>query len=90
MKIDAIGMRGMKRDFIDLYFICHAGMSLKESLSFYNRKYGKLISNIIHIQKSLVYFVDAEISEMPRMLKPCKWGEVKRFFEKEVKKITIW
>lgn len=89
MKIDAISTRGLKRDFADLYFICQKGISLKESLSFYNRKYGKLSSNLVHIQKSLVYFVDAEISPMPKMLKPCKWEEVKRFFEKEVKRITI-
>ena len=88
MKIDAIATRGLKRDFIDLYFIYQAGISLKEALSFYNRKYGKLSSNIIHIQKSLVYFVDAEITQMPKMLKPCKWQEVKRFFEEEVKKLT--
>lgn len=89
MKIDAISTRGLKRDFVDLYFICQKGISLKESLSFYNHKYGKLSSNLVHIQKSLVYFVDAEISPMPKMLKPCKWEEVKRFFEKEVKRITI-
>lgn len=88
MKIDAIATRGIKRDFIDLYFICQQGISLKQALSFYNRKYGKLSSNIIHIQKSLVYFVDAEITQMPKMLKPCKWEEMKRFFEEEVRKIS--
>lgn len=89
MKIDAIGTRGLKRDFIDLYFICEAGISLKKSLSFYGRKYGKLSSNIIHIQKSLVYFLDAEINPMPKMLRPCKWEEVKIFFEREVKRMAL-
>ena len=89
MKIDAICTRGLKRDFIDLYFICQKGLSLQECLFFYDRKYGKLTSNIIHVQKSLVYFVDAEISQMPKILKPCRWEEVKRFFEREVKKIAI-
>ena len=89
MKIDAIGTRGLKRDFIDLYFICQAGISLKKILSFYDRKYGKMSSNTSHIQKSLVYFVDAEISPIPKMLKLCKWEEVKRFFEREVKRIAI-
>lgn len=88
MKIDAIGTRGLKRDFIDLYFICKKGISLEESLLFYDRKFGKLSSNIIHIQKSLVYFVDAEISQMPKMLKPCSWQKVKGFFEEEIKKMT--
>ncbi len=87
MKIDAIATRGYKRDFIDLYFISK-DIPLQDSLKHYNRKYGKLASNVVHIQKSLVYFQDAEIEEMPRMLIKVEWAEVKRFFEKEVKKIT--
>lgn len=87
MKIDAIATRGAKRDFIDLYFICKSGYQLPELLSFYNKKYEKLASNIIHIQKSLVFFYDAEPQNMPKMFKPCKWEEVKSFFEKEIKKL---
>lgn len=88
MKIDAIATRGAKRDFVDLYFICRSGYELKELLNFYNVKYKKLASNIIHIQKSLVFFKDAESQEMPRMLKSCKWREIKYFFEEEVKRIN--
>lgn len=87
MKIDAIATRGRKRDFIDLYFICKARISLEEMLRFYEKKYGKLASNLVHIQKSLVYFIDAEGEDMPRMLKPCNWQEVRRFFEEEVKRL---
>ena len=88
MKIDAISTRGIKRDFIDLYCICQQGMSLKRVLSCYQRKYGTLSSNIVHIQKSLVYFIDAQASEMPKMLKKVHWEQVKRYFEKEVEKIV--
>ena len=88
MKIDAIATRGIKRDFIDLYFICQSGISLKEALSFYDSKYGILSSNIVHIQKSLVYFVDADTAQMPEMLQEIDWGKVKRYFEGEVKKIA--
>jgi len=88
MKINAISIRGIKRDFIDLYFICQKGVSLKEALSLYDRKYGTLASNIVHIQKSLVYFVDAEMAAMPKMLKKVTWEEVKKFFENEVKKLV--
>ena len=87
MKIDAIGSRGIMRDFMDLYFICRSGLSLREILAFYDRKYGKLSSNRIHIEKSLVYFVDAEATVVPRMLKPVEWSLVKRFFEQEVKRL---
>ncbi len=84
MKIDAVATRGAKRDFIDLYFICKSGYELAELLNFYNKKYGKLASNRIHIQKSLVYFNDAEEEEMPKMLKQISWKEVKLFFQKEI------
>jgi predicted nucleotidyltransferase component of viral defense system len=88
MKIAAISDRGTKRDFIDLYFICKTKISLGKVLKFYDKKYGKLASNLIHIKKSLVYFEDAEDQEMPKMLKPCKWEEVKGFFERKVEKIA--
>ena len=88
MKIDAIASRGAKRDFIDLYFICKSGYQLTDILDFYDKKYGRLSSNRIHIQKSLVFFNDAEPDKMPRMLKDAKWGKVKEFFEEEIKKIV--
>ncbi|MCD5390424.1 nucleotidyl transferase AbiEii/AbiGii toxin family protein [candidate division NPL-UPA2 bacterium] len=87
MKIDAVATRGRKRDFIDLYFMCKSGYELTELLDFYDKRYGKLASNLIHINKSLVFFNDAEPDEMPRLLKEVKWEEVKRCFECEVKKL---
>lgn len=89
MKIDAISSRGAKRDFIDLYYICRAGYALKEVFDFYDKKYGKLTSNFVHIQKSLIYFEDAEPDEMPRMLKETRWEDVKSYFEYEVRKLAI-
>ncbi len=88
MKIDAIATRGAKRDFLDLYFICKADYRLAEILDSYNKKYGKLASNSIHIQKSLVFFNDAETDTMPRMLQEVEWEEVKKYFENEVKKLA--
>ncbi len=88
MKIDAIATRGLKRDFIDLYFICKSGYGLVEILNFYNKKYKALASNLIHIQKSLVFFDDAESDEMPMMIKPVKWEDMKKYFEREVKKLA--
>lgn len=89
MKIDAISTRGIKRDFIDLYFICQKeGISLNEILSFYDRKYGTLASNIVHIQKSLVYFLDAEATAVPRMLKKADWEAIKKYFENEIRNMV--
>jgi predicted nucleotidyltransferase component of viral defense system len=89
MKIATIASRGTKRDFVDLYFICKEVVSLKESIHLYDKKYKNLATTIIHIMKSLVYFEDAEPDEMPKMLKEVQWEEVKRYFENEVRRLSI-
>jgi len=88
MKIAAISDRGTKRDFIDLYFIIKVEkiLSLDEILRLYDKKFGLLKQNKIHILKSLCYFDDAEQEPMPKMLKDVSWKEVKKFFEEEIKK----
>lgn len=83
MKLDAIGTRGKKRDFIDLYFICRAGHSLMDVVGWYREKYKSVDVNLIHYIKALTYFEEAESDPMPRMLKRVAWSQVKRFFEKE-------
>lgn len=89
MKIDAVATRGKKRDFIDLYFICKSGYQLIDLLNFYDKKYKRLASNRIHIQKSLVFFNDAEPDEMPKMLKDAAWKDIKKYFEHNIiKSIT--
>lgn len=88
MKLDAIGSRGAKRDFIDLYFICQSRYRLPDIFRLYDGKYGRLSSNRVHLQKSLVYFDDAESDEMPEMLKRIAWGKVKKYFEGEVNKLA--
>lgn len=86
MKVAAISERGTKRDFIDLYFILQK-MSMDNALSLYEKKYQKLASNLVHIKKSLVYFIDADDDPMPVMLKEIDWQEVKNYFENLVKKM---
>lgn len=87
MKIAAVSERGTKRDFIDLYFILQK-ITIGRALNFYDKKYKKLSSNLIHIKKSLVYFQDAEKDPMPKMFFPVSWEKVKDFFRKEVKKLS--
>jgi hypothetical protein len=83
MKLEAMGTRGRKRDFIDLYFICRAGHSLEEVLGWYREKFKEVEVNLTHYIKALTYFEDAESDPMPRMLERVAWSEVKRFFAKE-------
>ncbi|MGB3341207.1 MAG: nucleotidyl transferase AbiEii/AbiGii toxin family protein [bacterium] len=89
MKLDAIASRGTKRDFIDLYFICHSNYKLSELMAVYDRKYKMLASNLMHIKKSLIFFDDAEADAMPVMLKDIKWQDVKKYFENEVRHIVV-
>lgn len=88
MKIAAVSARGTKKDFIDLYFLCRDGLGLKKMLTLYDKKYGKLAANYMHIMKSLTYFVDAEVDEMPKMVKHAAWKDIKTHIELEVAKMS--
>jgi len=87
MKIAAIADRGTKRDFIDLFFLTKI-FSLEKILAYYDQKYEKLQANKTHILRSLFYFTEAENEAPPRMIQSVDWQELKKFFEKEVKKIS--
>jgi len=75
MKLSAITGRGTKKDFIDLFFLLKH-FRLKQMLDFYLQKYPDGSEFIV--LKSLSYFDDAEEDESPVMLKPAKWGTVKK------------
>ena len=83
MKMVAIMDRGTKRDFVDLYEIMNRGRSTEDIFRYYDKKYNLLKENQYSIIRSLQYFDDAEDSEMPKMIKPVSWEEVKEFFAKE-------
>jgi len=88
MKVDAIQSRGKKRDFIDLWAIMQQGITLKELLDFFEKKYAGVSYNTQHIMKSLVYFTDAEQDEMPRMFTKISWKEVKKYIEDRVRQFV--
>ncbi|MCG2690435.1 nucleotidyl transferase AbiEii/AbiGii toxin family protein [Candidatus Parcubacteria bacterium] len=90
MKIAAIAGRGIKRDFIDLYFVIHEEKtaSLEEVLMLYDKKFKVLQKNAIHIFRSLTFFEEADQTKMPEMLKVVEWKEVKKFFTRETKHVA--
>ena len=90
MKIAAIVDRGVKRDFIDLYFILEVKkiLTIDEALILYDKKFKALVQNKFHILKSLAYFEDAERDELPQMIKKVEWNTVKEFFKEEQKRLT--
>lgn len=86
MKLEAIANRGLKRDFIDV-FILSKEFSVDEMLQFYDEKFKLLDQKKYMIIKGLGYFEDA-IDDMPNMLIPVDWEEVKDFFRKETKRLA--
>lgn len=83
MKIAAIMDRGVKKDYIDLYELVLKGVSLDDCLNYYDQKYHSLENNLYSILVATQYFVETEVSDMPIMLKPVDWEEIKKFFIKE-------
>lgn len=81
MKLDAVISRGTKRDFIDLYFLTQK-YGIDQMFEYYNQKYGSLEDRELMIRKALVYFREADEDEMPRMLVPINWEEIKVYFLK--------
>lgn len=84
MKIVAIGQRGTRRDFIDLYFLCQEHFTVEGLLRQIPQKVPTVTYPSYHLLRALAYFDDAERDESPRMLKPVEWGTVKTFFSTEV------
>jgi hypothetical protein len=81
MKLAAVAGRGTKKDFIDIYFILQQ-MSLAEMIEQYLKKYYD--GSVFIVLKSLTYFNDAEIEEMPVMLIPTDWEDVKTLITEKV------
>lgn len=88
MKLAAIMDRGTTKDFIDVYFLIKKGITLEQSFDYYNKKYKSLANNIYSIIKSLSYFDDTDLKEMPEMIEKINWKEIKKFFQKEAVRLA--
>ena len=86
MKLSALASRGSRRDFVDLYVVARQ-YGIPQLLDLFQRKFAKANYNLLHVRKSLTYFVDAEKEPMPAMLLSLSWGEVKQFFLDEARKL---
>lgn len=77
MKLMAIGGRGSRKDFIDLYMCLKRILDLRELLNLLERRFEGLDWNRYHLLKSLTWFEDAEDEPMPTMLTRVTWDEVR-------------
>ena len=90
MKVIAISQRGLKRDFVDLYFILRE-KPFHRIAEHMVKRFGPERVPPLHIGKSLVYFADADGNPEPAYIKgkSVKWVEVKKFFQQHVKQFVL-
>jgi hypothetical protein len=88
MKVIAIGGRGSRKDFLDLFFYLGSGGSLEAVFEMIRRRFAAIDFNEYHLLRSLVFFEDAETEPMPRMLRRVKWADVKKAIVAEVLRLS--
>ena len=81
LKVNAIMGRGTRKDFVDIYVLLQH-FSLEEILSFYKQKYPE--NSEYRALRSLTYFEDAEMQDMPTMLFNTSWNDMKKAIIKAV------
>ena len=87
MKIVAIGGRGAKKDFFDLYNIIEkCNISSYELVNGLKQKCGENI-NYVNIIMGLSYFEDAEDEILPNTFVNYNWENIKKFFIKFQKEV---
>lgn len=82
MKLAAIGKRGVRRDFWDLYAITSSSpVGLRPAADAYLQKFGVREADLYHVSRALTYFDDAEAEPvMPRGLTKETWAAIKEHF----------
>lgn len=88
MKVIAIGGRGSRKDFVDLYFFLRSGGSLESVLELIRKRFTGLDFNDYHLLRSLVFFDDAESEPMPRMIRRVRWTDIKDTITSEVRRLA--
>lgn len=87
MKLAAIISRGTRRDFVDLYALRQT-ITLEQLLAISPKKYHDRPEFVSMALRALVYFEDAEQQPMPKLLKPIRWPDVKKYCETAVRQFT--
>ena len=88
MKVIAIGGRGSRKDFVDLFFFLRGGGTLDAVFELLRRRFPRLDYNEYHLLRSLVYFDDAETEPMPRLIRRASWREIKGAIVAEVRRLS--
>ena len=84
MKLSAIGSRGSRKDFYDLYQIYHRvpRFDSEKLMRCAHMKFGQDF-DLTYMIAGLSFFDDAEDEVLPETFAPVDWAAVKRFFRQE-------
>lgn len=88
MKLVAVGGRGSRKDFVDLFFLLKAGGTLPGLFELLHRRFQNVDHNTYHLLKSLVHFEDAQEEPMPTMIRPVEWTTVKETLVQAVRRMS--
>lgn len=88
MNVMAIGGRGSRKDFVDLFFYLRSGGTLEGVFTLLHQRFHGGDYNTYHLMKGLVYFADAEEEPMPKMIRPVDWEAVKKVMIAEVRRLS--
>lgn len=80
MKVNAVIGRGIKKDFIDIFFLLQH-YTFDELLQFYKKKYPD--GSEFRALLSMAYFADADLQAMPYMYENIEWSDIKQRIRKE-------
>lgn len=81
-----MGRRPVWRDYVDLYFIVKKNYELKKIILDAQKKFGSLFAEKLFLGQ-LIYFGDLQDFKIDFLGESIQLETIKRFFEKEVKKI---
>jgi len=84
MKINAVCNRGCKKDFYDIFYLLNH-FSLMEILEFFSAKYKN--TDLFFAQKSLAYFLDADVEPNPNTIKSSSWDHIKKTIVEQIKEL---
>jgi hypothetical protein len=87
MKVQAIGDRGTRRDFVDLYVVARE-YGLGQVLEWFVRKYAAVAYSRTQYLKALTYFRDAEQDADPDLRAQITWAAVTEFFRSEAPRLA--
>lgn len=80
MKVAAIGGRGSKKDFFDLYeILTRTNYSVKQLVDDVYEKFGES-RNYSYMAMALNYFADADSEHLPETFVKYNWGDIKLAF----------